>query len=237
MIDWQREDRHDAAERRASCLVEPNAEAARRSSLRAYKQEVTGSSPVPPTASSPLSERRTASRRSHTTPRTQPGGSTVAAAASGLAHARQRRIDRDPSAQTSRRPSRRAQIRTGAHAPAAWHIAIEATLLASAGVLCSDVQALRCAVAPQRRLMRSARRLVLPLALVLAVLSAAPCEATLKVKADSTGLLVEDKNNLDDNFSVEAATQGGNPVFLVTNRNAFDVFKFDRQGGCSQGAT
>src|SRR3954471_1681953 len=85
--------------------------------------------------------------------------------------------------------------------------------------------------------MRSARRLVLPLALVLAVLSAAPCEATLKVKADSTGLLVEDKNNLDDNFSVEAATQGGNPVFLVTNRNAFDVFKFDRQGGCSQGAT
>ncbi len=73
--------------------------------------------------------------------------------------------------------------------------------------------------------------------LALAAATAAPAQATLLVRSDSTGLLVQDKNGIGDRVVVSAATQGGNPVYVVINNNSFDVFKFDRQAGCSQGST
>jgi RTX calcium-binding nonapeptide repeat (4 copies) len=65
----------------------------------------------------------------------------------------------------------------------------------------------------------------------------APASATLLVKSDSTGLLVQDKNGIGDKVIITSGTQGGNPVYVVTNNNDFDVFKFDFQANCSQGAT
>src|SRR3954463_15446997 len=80
-------------------------------------------------------------------------------------------------------------------------------------------------------------RLLLPLCLVPLGLAAAPAQATLLVKSDSTGLLVQDKNGIGDRVLISSGTQGGNPVYVVTNQNAFDIFKFDRRDNCSQGAT
>src|SRR4051812_34328586 len=85
--------------------------------------------------------------------------------------------------------------------------------------------------------MSPLRGLGLPLTLLLLCLAAAPAHATLLVKSDSTGLLIQDKNGIGDRVVVTSGTQGGNPVYVVTNQNSFDVFKFDRQAGCSAGAT
>jgi Ca2+-binding RTX toxin-like protein len=73
-------------------------------------------------------------------------------------------------------------------------------------------------------------------ALALGLVSAAPAHATLLVRSDSTGLLVQDKNDLGDRVVISATvSSGGSPRYLVTNNNAFDIFKFDRQAGCSAG--
>src|SRR4051794_23068149 len=80
-------------------------------------------------------------------------------------------------------------------------------------------------------------RLLLPLCLVPLGLVAAPAQATLLVKSDSTGLLIQDKNGIGDRVLITSGTQGGNPVYVITNQNAFDVFKFDRQANCSAGAS
>ena len=72
---------------------------------------------------------------------------------------------------------------------------------------------------------------------LIGLLAAAPADATLLVKSDSTGLLVQDKNGLGDRVEIVATTQNGNPVYVVFNNNAFDIFKFDRQAGCSAGST
>src|SRR5215208_6649161 len=85
--------------------------------------------------------------------------------------------------------------------------------------------------------MNNFRRLALPLWVLLLALVAAPAQATLLVKSDSTGLLIQDKNGIGDRVLVTSGTQGGNPVYVVTNQNVFDVFKFDRRDNCSQGAT
>src|SRR4051794_6297349 len=84
--------------------------------------------------------------------------------------------------------------------------------------------------------MTSVRRLALLTSLVFMGV-VAPANATLLVKSDSTGLLVQDKNGIGDKVIVTSGTQGGNPVYVVTNNNDFDVFKFDFQANCSQGAT
>ena len=79
------------------------------------------------------------------------------------------------------------------------------------------------------------RRLMLPLPALLLCLAEAPAQATLLVRSDSTGLLVQDKNDLSDRVVVSAGIRNGNPAYVVTNNNSFDVFKFDRQAGCFPG--
>ena len=86
--------------------------------------------------------------------------------------------------------------------------------------------------------MKSLRPLLLVLSvLLLLVVGAAPAQATLLVRSDTGGLLVQDKNGLGDRVNISSGTQGGNPVYVITNANPFDVFKFDRQANCSAGAT
>ena len=46
------------------------------------------------------------------------------------------------------------------------------------------------------------RRLALPAALLLLGLAAAPANATLLVRSDGAGLLVKDKNGLDDRVRI-----------------------------------
>jgi hypothetical protein len=75
--------------------------------------------------------------------------------------------------------------------------------------------------------MKSLRPVLL--ALVLLALGAAPAHATLLVRSDGAGLLISDKHNLDD-FVILGfeSTQ-----YKIESFNPFDVFKFDRQAGCS----
>ena len=63
--------------------------------------------------------------------------------------------------------------------------------------------------------MRRARELLLPAAVVFLGVTAAPAQATLFVKSDSTGLVVQDKNGFGSTVTITAATQGGNPVYLI----------------------
>lgn len=84
--------------------------------------------------------------------------------------------------------------------------------------------------------MTFVRRLVVLTSLVF-LGAVAPASGTLLVKSNSTGLLVQDKNGIGDKVIITSGTQGGNPVYVVTNNNDFDVFKFDFQANCSQGAT
>ena len=81
------------------------------------------------------------------------------------------------------------------------------------------------------------RRLALPALLGVLTLVAGPAQATLRVSSGSSGLRVSDNNGLSDQLVISAATLGGNPVFVVINNNAFDVFKFDRQAGCNPGSS
>ena len=85
--------------------------------------------------------------------------------------------------------------------------------------------------------MSVVRRFALPAFLLLLGLGAVPAQATLRVTSGSSGLRVFDKNGLSDTVLVSAATLGGDPVFVVTNQNAFDVFKFDRGAGCNPGSS
>src|SRR3954451_4610186 len=87
-----------------------------------------------------------------------------------------------------------------------------------------------------RSRMTFVRRLVVLTSLVF-LGAVAPASGTLLVKSNSSGLLVQDKNGIGDKVIVTGGTQGGNPVYVVTNNNDFDVFKFDFQANCSQGAT
>src|SRR4051794_32200652 len=73
------------------------------------------------------------------------------------------------------------------------------------------------------------RRLLIPLALLLALLAAAPARATLLVRSDGAGLLIEDKNGLGDHVTIRPDSLG----YQIVNGNSFDVFAFDTQAGCS----
>ncbi len=75
--------------------------------------------------------------------------------------------------------------------------------------------------------MRSLRLVLL--ALVLLALGAAPAQATLLVRSDGAGLLVSDKNGLNDDILVKGESLG----YRIVNSNFTDVFKFDFQAGCS----
>ena len=67
-------------------------------------------------------------------------------------------------------------------------------------------------------------------ALLLAL--AAPAQATLLVRSDGAGLLVEDKNGRNDSVHIDGATRQGRAAYLIENAGFFEVFKFDRQAGC-----
>lgn len=79
----------------------------------------------------------------------------------------------------------------------------------------------------------TARRVVLPLALLVAV-SAAPAHATLLVRSDGAGLLIQDKNGIKDNADMFSTTLNGQPAYRIRNLNDLDVFKFDRRTGCQE---
>src|SRR3954467_2756634 len=87
-----------------------------------------------------------------------------------------------------------------------------------------------------RSRMTFVRRLVVLTSLVF-LGAVAPASGTLLVKSNSTGLLVQDKNGIGDKVIITSGTLRGNPVYVVTNNNDFDVFNFDFQANCSQGAT
>src|SRR3954451_778205 len=83
----------------------------------------------------------------------------------------------------------------------------------------------------ERRLKVSLIRPVL-LTLLVLCLGAAPAQATLLVRSDGAGLLVQDKNGLSDNV-VFQAREGG---YGISNDNVADLFKFDIQTGCESRA-
>ncbi len=80
--------------------------------------------------------------------------------------------------------------------------------------------------------MASLRCLVpLTLAATLGIF-AAPAHATLLVRSDGAGLLIQDKNGIADNadmFAVNSQT-----AYRIRNLNDGDIFKFDRQVGCQE---
>jgi Ca2+-binding RTX toxin-like protein len=63
-------------------------------------------------------------------------------------------------------------------------------------------------------------------------LFAAPAQATLLVRSDGAGLLIQDKNGISDHADVFNVNSG--TAFRVRNLNDLDIFKFDRQTGCSE---
>ena len=76
--------------------------------------------------------------------------------------------------------------------------------------------------------MTRIRLLTLPAVLVLLGLAAVPAQATLLIKSDGNGLLVQDKNNLDDDLDIGTGSHAGQPgQYLLTNRNGLDFDKFD----------
>src|SRR3954466_1171789 len=81
------------------------------------------------------------------------------------------------------------------------------------------------------------RRLALPALLAVLCLGAAPAHATLRVESHSTGLIVQDKNGFGSTVTITAATQGGDPVYLIEHLDtSLDFFKFDFGPNCSEGA-
>ncbi len=61
---------------------------------------------------------------------------------------------------------------------------------------------------------------------------AAPAQATLLVRSDGGGLLVQDKNGLSDQVFI--GKPDSSSEFEVNNQNSLDLFKFDRQVGCRE---
>src|SRR3954469_128386 len=80
--------------------------------------------------------------------------------------------------------------------------------------------------------MTRIRLLALPVVLLLLGLAAATAQATLIVRSDGAGLLVQDKNGLSDNVAIQPR-EGGYGIF---NDNLADLFKFDIQTGCESRA-
>jgi len=81
----------------------------------------------------------------------------------------------------------------------------------------------------------TARRLLTALAPVLLLAAAAaPAQATLLVRSDGAGLLVQDKNGFDDQVQLDPVTRSGQPAYRVFNFNTIVdlVVPFDHQTGC-----
>ena len=79
------------------------------------------------------------------------------------------------------------------------------------------------------------RRPALILAAALAALVPAPAaHATLLVRADGNGLLIQDKNGFDDNTFVGWSTEESPDAYRIEHRN-IELFPFDRQAGCRDG--
>src|SRR5215213_8251536 len=82
--------------------------------------------------------------------------------------------------------------------------------------------------------MTPTRILVPPLAVLVAVVAAAPADATLRVRSDGAGLLVQDKNGIADRAEISTTTLDGRTAYRIRNLNENDIFKFDRQEGCQR---
>src|SRR4051794_9334592 len=77
------------------------------------------------------------------------------------------------------------------------------------------------------------RLLLVPVAALILGLAASPAQATLLVRSDGAGLLVQDKNGLDDDVLIGlGAPIDGRTAYAIVNRNFGDFFKFDIQTGC-----
>src|SRR4051794_39824965 len=82
------------------------------------------------------------------------------------------------------------------------------------------------------------KRAVFVVGVALLGITAAPAQATLRVESSSTGLTVLDKNGFANTLTITAATQGGNPVYLlVTDSFDLDFVKYEFGPNCSAGAT
>lgn len=82
--------------------------------------------------------------------------------------------------------------------------------------------------------MTRIRNLALPLALALLGAAATPAHATLLVRSDGNGLLVQDKNGLNDDVTISLDFRDGQPAHNVSNGNfGTDIFLFDTQTGCT----
>jgi len=63
---------------------------------------------------------------------------------------------------------------------------------------------------------------------------AGPAQATLLVRSDGNGLLVQDKNGLNDDVVIELGFRDDQPAHIVNNGNfGTDIFLFDTQTGCT----
>ena len=82
------------------------------------------------------------------------------------------------------------------------------------------------------RCMTRIRLLTVPAVLMLLGLAATPAHATLIVRADGAGLLVQDKNGLSDRVTI----QPSEGAYGIGNSNVGDLFKFDIQTGCESRA-
>src|SRR3954447_9711122 len=81
------------------------------------------------------------------------------------------------------------------------------------------------------------RRLALPGLLAVLCLGAAPAHATLLVRSDGAGLLIQDKNGISDDADMFSIASGGTTAWNIRNKNDFDVFKFDFQTGCERASS
>ncbi len=80
--------------------------------------------------------------------------------------------------------------------------------------------------------MKSLRPVLL--ALILLAVGAAPAQATLLVRSDGAGLLIQDKNGIKDNADMFSTTLNGQTAYQIRNLNDLDIFKFDRRTGCQE---
>jgi hypothetical protein len=74
------------------------------------------------------------------------------------------------------------------------------------------------------------------LGFLLLLVGAAPAQATLLVRSDGNGLLVQDQSGLADSVAIISGAENGGANaaigYVVINSNARDIFKFDMQVGC-----
>jgi hypothetical protein len=70
-------------------------------------------------------------------------------------------------------------------------------------------------------------------ALVLLV-GAAPAQATLLIRSDGNGFLLQDTNGLNDDVRIGPDTMDGRTAYRISNGNPLDIFAFGVSTGCRQ---